>query len=89
MRISRRLKNIYPEVSVSPTVHLVLVHSPEILDRIEYNFGKKTEESMERSNKVVRHARMDHSRKKGRIENMVDMVHWCMEDSDILLNLIK
>ena len=65
--ISDKMKTIYPDISISPTVHLLLVHSPSMLYCMDFNFWNKSEESLERSNKIIRYAGWVIQGKKGEL----------------------
>ena len=76
-------------MTVTPTIHLLLTHGPAIAEYLDGDIGQKTEEAIESSNKLLRSSRRHHSRQANRCQNLKDMIHWILEESDPLLNSIN
>ena len=63
-------------------MHFLIAHGPAVVEKFGGYVGELTEESQERTNKDLRSARLFHARKNGRVNNLVDIVHWLMQRSD-------
>ena len=80
-----RLREIYPWKRISPTVHFLIAHGPAVMNYFGGITGVYTEEAQERTNKDFRAARLDHARKNSRLNNLTDIAHWMLEESDPIL----
>lgn len=80
----------YPEAALSPTVHKVLAHSPElIINNGNYGLLRLSEEGLEAVNKLLRRIRECLSRKTSQEANVTDCLHRLWSQSDPVVNLIK
>ena len=60
----------------------MIAHGPAVVTHFNGYMGETTEESQEKTNKDFRSARLNHARKTGRENNLIDIVHWLLESSD-------
>ena len=68
------LLEVFPWVSVSPSVHGALAHGAEAMDRNGgYGLGTKTEQGSEATNKLVRNTRQFGARKTSMADNLRDV----------------
>jgi hypothetical protein len=79
----------FPEARISPTVHKVVAHSPELIAN-NGNHGLKnlSEEGLESVNKVLRNVREKLSRKNSPFDNITDCLNRLWGVSDPVVNLI-
>ncbi|KAL5254995.1 hypothetical protein ACHWQZ_G014442 [Mnemiopsis leidyi] len=75
-------------IYLTPTVHAVLEHAPELVEANDgIGLGSFTESSLECNNKVLRLVRMKLSRKRGQIENLSDCLERMFVRSDLEVRL--
>ena len=79
------LRISYPEISIPPTIHYVICHGPAVFRFMGGRTGHLSEEAQERTNKILRKARLNHTRKIGPLEVMEDLSNWLYQRSDPLM----
>ena len=78
---ARIFKERYPWYPMPPTVHKVLVHGKQILEKCILPPGYFSEEAAESKNKCYKHNRQFHARKSSRKSNLEDIFNRAMETS--------
>lgn len=63
-----------PNERLTPSIHLVLEHGPEILKNLDFRPGLFTEEGLEATHKEIRKTRSRFSRMRSREDNLQDLV---------------
>ena len=79
------IRSNFPNISISPTIHFVICHGPAVMRYLGNRTGHLSEEAQERTNKILRAARLNHTRKIGPLSVMEDLSHWLYQRSDPLL----
>ena len=74
---------------MSPTVHKVLIHGPEIIQHAELPIGILSEEAGEHRNKHFREFRQKFSRKFSRVECNRDLLNRLLITSDPLISSLR
>lgn len=64
------------------TVHKILIHGHEIINKTIIPLGKLSEEAQEAMNKEMRQLRRDHSRKNSRENTLIDVFNGLLIASD-------
>ena len=77
---------LYPWYPMPPTVHKVLFHGKEVMEKYMFPIGMYSEEAQEALNKIVRNSRLDHARKISRVATMTDQFHFLLINSDPKIN---
>ena len=76
-----------PWISITPTLHKVIGHSSEVIERNDgYGLGTLHEAGMESCNKVLRNIRITLSRKCSQDANLGDVINRMWMTSDPLVN---
>ena len=83
---SRLIKTHYSWARMSPYVHRILDHSPDIMRDFPVPIGVLSEEPSECAHKVIREGREGNSRKFSRESNNRDMAVYVNYQSDPLLH---
>ena len=83
------IRSTYSDISIPPSVHKILVHSPAIIKELGLSPGKYCEENSECLIKVIRLAISRFSRKESPISNLTDIVHYLLINSDPFINNLK
>lgn len=78
--------NIYPWMPMTPTVHKVLIHGPEIINQAILPIGQLSEEAQESRNKDFKCYRERFSRKTSRTENLMDIMNRLFISSDPIID---
>lgn len=73
---------LYPNHNMTPTVHKLLIHGPEILRKLPVPAGYMSEEASEACNKYYRRNRENHARKTSRVATTEDMFYRQLDNSD-------
>ena len=77
-----------PWISITPTLHKVIGHSWELIERNEgYGLGRLDESGMESCNKVLRSIRIKLSRKCSQAANLQDIINRMWITSDPVVNV--
>ena len=72
---------------LSPTIYFLLAYGPAVVKYFNDYIGETTEESQGKTNKDIRTACLNHSKKKTiREANIEDIAHWLLQKSDPILN---
>jgi len=72
--MAKKLLEDFPWVSLPPSIHQLLAHSPEIIEAGEcYGLGSTSEEGLEALNKWVRFYRTHLARKTSSLDNFRDV----------------
>lgn len=79
---SNLLTQLYPWKNWSPTVHKLLCHGPQIMERLVLPVGVFSEQAAETQNKFYRYFREHRARKIDRISTITDIYHRCWDMSD-------
>lgn len=74
---------------MTPTVHKILIHGPEIIKQALLPIGQLSEEAQESRNKDFKSYRERFSRKTSRTENLVDIINRLFISSDPFLTLMR
>ena len=84
------LIELYPWYIIPPSVHKILFHGRDIIDKFPFPIGIYSEEAQEAQNKFVRNARLSHARKLSRKDTIEDQLHFLLISSDpVISNLRK
>lgn len=67
---------------ITPTVHKILVHGHEIIEKTMLPLGVMGEDASESRHRIYKHDRYHHSRKGNRIQNLTDMFCRALDSSD-------
>ena len=77
-----------PWISITPTLHKVIAHSWEVIERNDgYGLGTLDEAGMEACNKVLRNIRIKLSRKCSQDDNLQDIINRMWVTSDPVVNV--
>ena len=79
----------YPWYYMPPTIHKVLIHGDQVINKLLLPIGQYSEEAQESLNKVVRNARLKHARKISREVTMVDQIHYLLQLSDPVISTLR
>jgi hypothetical protein len=71
---------------MSPTVHKILIHGPEIVSLVLLPIGQLSEEAQESCNKFIKKYRVDNARKCSRTSNIEDVFKRLLVVSDPLIS---
>ena len=72
--------------SLTPTVHGIIEHAPELIEANESKWlGDYTESSLECNNKILRLIRIAQSRKCNQVDNLTDCINRLWVHSDIFV----
>ncbi|CAF0886382.1 unnamed protein product [Brachionus calyciflorus] len=71
------------------TMHRLLVHSAQIIDKFELPIGFYTEEALESSNKINKLVRLFHTRKMNRKVTLTDQFNRLLVMSDIFISTLS
>jgi hypothetical protein len=77
---------LYPWFPMSPTVHKILIHGPEIVSSVLLPIGQLSEEAQESCNKFIKKYRVDNARKCSRTSNIEDVFKRLLVVSDPLIS---
>jgi len=72
---ARKLISLYPWYYLPPSVHKILVHSPDVISYALVPIGELSEEAAESKNKDIKMFRRQHTRKNSRIDTNTDLMH--------------
>ena len=81
------LKN-YNWYYMPASVHKLLIHGPEVIERFMLPIGMFSEEAQESRNKDNKHCRLNHARKDSRLHTMQDQFRYLLVTSDPLVSTI-
>lgn len=81
--------SLYPWMPMTPTVHKLLIHGPEIVTQALLPIGQLSEEAQESRNKDFKTYRERFSRKTSRTENLIDIMNRLFISSDPILSLMR
>ena len=79
------LTDLYPWYNQTPTIHKLLDHSLQVIQRFPLPIGMFTEEALEARNEVVRRYRQRHTRKTSRRAKNIDIMSMLLVSSDPLI----
>lgn len=71
--------------SITPSLHLILAHGLEIIEKQDMRPGLFTEEGLESTHKEIRKIRLRFARKSSREENMLDIIKRLFINSSIFV----
>ena len=83
--ISKFLNLTIPTTSITPTIHFAICHGPAVLRYLGNRTGHLSEEAQERTNKIIRSSRLNHTSKISPFSVMEDLSHWLFQSCDRLL----
>jgi hypothetical protein len=83
---ARKYVELYPWFPMSPTVHKILIHGPEIVSSVLLPIGQLSEEAQESCNKFIKKYRVDNARKCSRTSNIEDVFKRLLVVSDPLIS---
>ena len=72
-----------------PSLHKLLVHGALIADRLDLPIGQYSEEAQEAQNKELRNARLHHSCKVSRLNEMRNQYHFMLIRTDPVISSIS
>lgn len=82
--------NLYPWYYMPSSVHKLLIHGADICENFSFiPIGMLSEEASEARNKDFRNVRMAHTRKIGRVQTNLDIIHSFLISSDPYISHIK
>lgn len=64
------------------SVHKILIHGADIIEKVSLPIGMMSEEALEARNKDFRSYRLNHTRKDSRLHTMEDLLHALLVSSD-------
>lgn len=73
---------LYPWYYMPATVHKILVHGIDFIKYSTIPIGMLSEEAIETSHKIIRNARLKHTRKRSRIASMGDLLNYLILQSE-------
>lgn len=73
---------LYPWHPMTPTLHKILIHGPEVIQNALLPIGQLSEEAAEARNKYIRLFRLGYSRKFSRVECNIDVLNRLLLTSD-------
>jgi hypothetical protein len=87
--IQLKIVTHFPWAKISPSIHRVLAHSPELIELNEgLGLGSKSEEGLEALNKNIRHLRVHGARKTSISDNFQDVfIHMWRRSSPVVVEL--
>ena len=74
----------FPTISITPTIHFVICHEPAVLRYLGKRTEHLSEEAQERTNKILRSSRLNHTRKISPFSVKEDLSHWLFQRSYML-----
>lgn len=77
---------LYPWKYMTPTVHKVLIHGPDIVRELGSNIGRFSEEAQEANNKIFRETRANKSRGISAIACNTDVILYLLVSSDVVIS---
>lgn len=86
---ARIILTLYPWLPMTATVHKVLIHGKEIIERTILPIGCFGEEAAESRNKHYKYDRLNHARKTSRKTNLLDVFNRALDMSDPLVSSIS
>lgn len=81
--------SLYPWMPMTPTVHKILIHGPEIVNNALLPIGMLSEEAQEARNKDFKTYREYFSRKTSRVDNITDIFNRLFISSDPVMSLMR
>ncbi|XP_046809001.1 uncharacterized protein LOC124420405 [Lucilia cuprina] len=75
----------YPWYNMSPTLHKILIHGPDIVCDSKLPVGILSEEAQEACNKTFKKVRENNARRCGRKENLEDIFNFLIVNSDPII----
>lgn len=72
----------YPWFYMPQSVHKILIHGADIIEKVSLPIGMMSEEALEARNKDFRSYRLNHTRKDSRLHTMEDLLHALLVSSD-------
>lgn len=75
----------YPWFYMPPSVHKILIHGADIIEKVSLPIGMMSEEALEARNKDFRSYRLNHTRKNSRLNTMEDLIHTLLVSSDPII----
>ncbi|XP_055839998.1 uncharacterized protein LOC129907699 [Episyrphus balteatus] len=86
---ARLYVELYPWMPMTPTVHKILIHGPEIINNALLPIGMLSEEAQEARNKDFKTYREYFSRKTSRKDNITDIFNRLFISSDPFMSLMR
>lgn len=73
---------LYPWYYMPATVHKILIHGIDYVKYFTIPIGMLSEEAIESSHKIIRNARLRHTRKTGRVQSNKDLIVYLIIQSE-------
>jgi hypothetical protein len=86
LNIAKKYVQLYSWYPMPTSVHIVLIHGAEIIERAPLPIGQLSEDAQVARNKDIRRYRENSSRKCSRKKTMSDVVHRLFVSSDLLIS---
>jgi hypothetical protein len=86
LNIAKKYVELYSWYPMPTSVHIVLIHGAEIIERAPLPIGQLSEDAQEARNKDIRRYRENFSRKCSREKTMSDVFHRLLVSSDPLIS---
>ena len=81
--------NLYPWYYMPTSVHKVLIHAKEVIEKAILPIGQLSEEAQEARNKDIKKYRSDFSRKFSRVKTMEDVFNRLLVSSDPYISSLR
>lgn len=89
LNLARKFVELYPWYCMPTSIHKILIHGDLVISSAILPIGQMSEDAQESTNKIIKRAREDFSRKSSRINTMTDVFLRLLVTSDPYISSIR